>query len=58
MVQGLRPHAPSAGGSGSIPDQETRAHVPKTFQATTKDLACFNEDQRSRLPHLRLARPN
>ena len=30
MVQGLRLHAPNAGGPGSIPGQGTRAHMPAT----------------------------
>ncbi|TEA37243.1 hypothetical protein DBR06_SOUSAS10010019, partial [Sousa chinensis] len=29
VVQWLRPRTPSAGGSGSIPDQGTRSHMPQ-----------------------------
>ena len=58
MVQWLRLHASNAGGPGLIPDQGTRARMPKGFQAMSKDLVCFDEHQRSRLSHLRLAQLN
>ena len=35
-------------GPGSIPGWGNRSHMPQlSFLATTKDLACLNEDQRS-----------
>ena len=39
VVQWLRLQAPDAGGSGSIPGQGARYHMPQL-----KDPACCNED--------------
>ena len=63
VVQGLRLHAPSGGGQGSIPSQGTRSHglqlrvcMPqlKNLPATTKSPTCLGEDQRSHVHQLRL----
>ena len=47
MVQGLRLHASSAGGTGLIPGQGTKIpHAPEQIglQATAKDPMCCNKD--------------
>ena len=55
MVQGLRLHAPNAGGPGSIPGWGTRSHMPKLRvcmpplrvcrrQVKIEDLACCIKD--------------
>jgi len=51
VIQGLRLQVPSTEGSGSIPGQGTRSHVPqlkkKILGPTAKDSACHREEQRS-----------
>ena len=56
VVQGLRLHALSAGGLGSIPGQGTRSHTPqlKMLPAATKEHPTFhNEYRRSRMLQLK-----
>ena len=46
VVQWLRLHAPHAGGTGSIPAQGPRSHMPqlKSPHAATQDASCHDED--------------
>ena len=55
VVQWLRFHARNAGGSGLIPGQETVSHVLnlRVHMSQLRDLACHNENRRSRVPQLR-----
>ena len=45
VVQWVRPHAPNAGGPGSIPGWETGSHMhaaTRSSHATTKNSTCCN----------------
>ena len=62
VIQWLRPHAPNAGGLGSIPGQGTRSHMPqvlvKCSHAATKETMCCNQDPAQSINNKYLERKN